>query len=752
VFNVDVKEATNALGAALRGESEPARRFGVNISDAAVQAEALALGLVDSTSEITDQIKVQARYSLILKQSEQVAGDFGNTSENLANSTRVLKANLENVAAELGQAFLPLVTDAVAGVRDAVKWFADLDDGTKKLVTTIGIIAASSGPVIGAVGTIGKLKTAIVALNTSAMFGPAGIIAAVVGLSAGMFLLAQRMTRVTRETRNFEEVSEDLGTSQLKSSLEALNRELETGGDAWFNNYTEADRWRDATRGIVNEYGNIDAVLERSITTQQKQALVTAISSRNEDELRSVLEELVLARTEDAEAAEAQASASEAAAEAAAEEERARREQIEATAAAARTEAEQRFSGLLREINGQTELQRIEAARAEELSALADQYIRSGEAVDLLNEYYDTLIEQEKELQEQRAAEKQAEEAERLSKLRLELFGTETEKFEAGLAERVELYREAGLEEEEIARAVAEQRKEFTDQMIADSRREVDERLRVIREGYEQTSEEREEEIEEEEEHQHQLTGIVGFGWDERIAEIQSAYDEAERLRQRDLAKELNAQAKKVDGYEKFASQVSSILGNLNQIKLNLIEEELNRNIDALDKEALGEEAYEEKVTELRQQAAIDAWEAERELFDLRKAANLARIAMDTASAIIRAIAELGPVAGIAAGALIGTLGATQAGLVLSEPAPPKPSFALGGDFITNGPQEILVGDNPGGRERVRVDPISSPGRQDSGGVTVVMNAALNTDSQKNLERAARVLLPYLQREEARRG
>tara|TARA_R110000824_G_scaffold397638_1_gene600727 strand:- start:108 stop:1799 length:1692 start_codon:yes stop_codon:yes gene_type:complete len=39
---------------------------------------------------------------------------------------------------------------------------------------------------------------------------------------------------------------------------------------------------------------------------------------------------------------------------------------------------------------------------------------------------------------------------------------------------------------------------------------------------------------------------------------------------------------------------------------------------------------------------------------------------------------------------------------------PQLPSFAKGGDFITNGPQEILVGDNPGGRERVTIKPLSS--------------------------------------------
>jgi hypothetical protein len=46
--------------------------------------------------------------------------------------------------------------------------------------------------------------------------------------------------------------------------------------------------------------------------------------------------------------------------------------------------------------------------------------------------------------------------------------------------------------------------------------------------------------------------------------------------------------------------------------------------------------------------------------------------------------------------------------------------FARGGDFVTSGPQMIMVGDNPGGRERVQITPISSPNIEGprGGGVT----------------------------------
>ena len=49
-------------------------------------------------------------------------------------------------------------------------------------------------------------------------------------------------------------------------------------------------------------------------------------------------------------------------------------------------------------------------------------------------------------------------------------------------------------------------------------------------------------------------------------------------------------------------------------------------------------------------------------------------------------------------------------------------SFATGGDFVTSGPQMIMVGDNPGGRERVQVSPLSSPNINGPGGGGVTVN------------------------------
>jgi len=60
--------------------------------------------------------------------------------------------------------------------------------------------------------------------------------------------------------------------------------------------------------------------------------------------------------------------------------------------------------------------------------------------------------------------------------------------------------------------------------------------------------------------------------------------------------------------------------------------------------------------------------------------------------------------------------------------------FALGGDFITSGPQMIMVGDNPGGRERVSVEPLSSRNKNGPKGTTIniVISEKMDRDYLRN--------------------
>jgi hypothetical protein len=105
-YNTSPTEAIEAIGAALRGESEPIRKYGVLLDDATLKAEAMKLGLYDGTGALDAQTKSLAAYNVILAQSKDAQGDFERTSDGLANQTRILSAEFTNLKTALGEGLI----------------------------------------------------------------------------------------------------------------------------------------------------------------------------------------------------------------------------------------------------------------------------------------------------------------------------------------------------------------------------------------------------------------------------------------------------------------------------------------------------------------------------------------------------------------------------------------------------------------------------------------------------------------------
>ena len=115
--NTSPEEAIQAIGAALRGENEPIRRYGVLLDEASLKQAALSQGIIKSTKEaLTPQQKVLAAQAEIYRQTTAAQGDFARTSDGLANQQRILAANFEDVKVKLGQELLPTVLDVVGGL------------------------------------------------------------------------------------------------------------------------------------------------------------------------------------------------------------------------------------------------------------------------------------------------------------------------------------------------------------------------------------------------------------------------------------------------------------------------------------------------------------------------------------------------------------------------------------------------------------------------------------------------------------
>ncbi len=127
--NTSPEQAINAIGAALRGESEPLRAYGVLLNDATLKTAALELGIYDGNGALTAQQKILAAQKVIFEQTGDAQGDFARTSDGLANSQRILKARLTDTVTEIGTAFLPIAVAAIGALNDglgpAVKFISE---------------------------------------------------------------------------------------------------------------------------------------------------------------------------------------------------------------------------------------------------------------------------------------------------------------------------------------------------------------------------------------------------------------------------------------------------------------------------------------------------------------------------------------------------------------------------------------------------------------------------------------------------
>lgn len=111
--NTDVSTAITAIGAGLRGESEPLRQFGVLLDDATLKARAMELGIYTGTGALTQQQRVLAAQSEILAQTSTQQGDFARTSDGMANGLKIMTAQFDNLKLVLGQALYPTIAQLI---------------------------------------------------------------------------------------------------------------------------------------------------------------------------------------------------------------------------------------------------------------------------------------------------------------------------------------------------------------------------------------------------------------------------------------------------------------------------------------------------------------------------------------------------------------------------------------------------------------------------------------------------------------
>jgi hypothetical protein len=155
-FNTNPADAVDAISAAFRGEYDAVQKFVPTINAAAVQQKALKMGLAETTAELTEQDKALASYQLIMEGAGEAAGDFDKTSDSMANQSRILQAEFENLKIEVGTGLLPAVSAATSALVDMIgvanKVTAPLG-GVGKAIKTI----VENSPGVGSIMNWGEM-------------------------------------------------------------------------------------------------------------------------------------------------------------------------------------------------------------------------------------------------------------------------------------------------------------------------------------------------------------------------------------------------------------------------------------------------------------------------------------------------------------------------------------------------------------------------------------------------------------------
>lgn len=238
VMNIEVGEAFTKFRSGLAGESEPLRVFGIDVSAARVEAQALTDGIWDGVGAMSEDQKVRARFNTIMEQTSKVHGDFANTSDDAANKQRILNAEMENQKALLGRSLLPLQQ----------KWL----EIQTNAIPVIGQLAIELGVMTGA---LSNAEAALIKFETEegrAVETAKDLIDAIrdgQGLTGWAMVLGSHFqdSKATEFTNQLKEAigTIDLTTEEIKTLTVMLNTMREAG------EITE-DQFKELTTAIEN--------------------------------------------------------------------------------------------------------------------------------------------------------------------------------------------------------------------------------------------------------------------------------------------------------------------------------------------------------------------------------------------------------------------------------------------------------------------------------------------------------------------
>lgn len=125
-YNEEQSDVARRLQSIFTGETEPMRRYGVDLTNATLKEYAMSKGLNSNISAMTQAEKTMLRYQYVIERTSNAQGDFARTSDTWANQIRQLKQQFEAWSAIVGSslinAFKPFVKTLNAVMQKVIQF------------------------------------------------------------------------------------------------------------------------------------------------------------------------------------------------------------------------------------------------------------------------------------------------------------------------------------------------------------------------------------------------------------------------------------------------------------------------------------------------------------------------------------------------------------------------------------------------------------------------------------------------------
>jgi hypothetical protein len=253
------KEAVEALGSAMRGETDPIERYGVSIKQADIAAKMAADGTDKLTGKQAKQAKSAALLALMTQQTADAQGQFAEENDTAAVQAQITAAKYEDMKATLGTALLPAITAVTSILGKMIDFMAKHKTATTVAIVAIAALAVGILALNVALGIYTAVTTLAASTTLMAWVAVAWPILAVV---AAVALLVVGIVILWKKSSTFRAVV--LGTwAAIKSAAQAAARVVKVVWSATWRAISSAGRAMGAAvRAVFNAVrGAISAVV-----------------------------------------------------------------------------------------------------------------------------------------------------------------------------------------------------------------------------------------------------------------------------------------------------------------------------------------------------------------------------------------------------------------------------------------------------------------------------------------------------------